>query len=110
MGFLDKLFKKKKGAAEPVKAESVKKADVAAKAECRADAKKCTDYGKSKLGVAMTKAAALLDSREKDGKIKPAVAKSFRARIDGLKPMIGKDEEAGLLQISQIIGSINRSL
>jgi hypothetical protein len=111
MGFLDKLFKRKKDVADTGKTESVKKASAPAKAECKADVKKCSsDYGKSQLGVAMTKAVSILNDREKAGTMKPAIAGSYRARIEGMKSMIGTDEEAGLLQISQIIGSINRSL
>ncbi|MDR2866349.1 MAG: hypothetical protein LBV13_02980 [Methanomassiliicoccaceae archaeon] len=73
-------------------------------------AKSEPQYGDTQLGKAMAKAIATIEAREKAGKIKPANATAFRGRIDGLKPLIGKDEDAGLLQVAQIIGAINRSL
>ena len=121
MGFLDRLFKKKKdvagagkseaknvkGASEAGKAVSKAK-DVGVPAKCKPEG--ACSYGKSRLGIAMTKAMATLDEREKAGKIKPASAGAFRGRINALKPMIDKEEESGLIQIAQIIGSINRSV
>ena len=71
---------------------------------------KAPTYGNTQLGIAMAKAIATIDDREKAGKIKPASASAFKGRIDGLKPLIGVDENSGLLQVAQIIGSINRSL
>jgi len=68
------------------------------------------NYGNTQLGIAMAKALATLDAKEKAGKIKPANANAFKGRIDGLKPLIGVDEDTGLLQVAQIIGSINKSL
>ena len=64
----------------------------------------------TQLGKAIVKALATIDAKEKAGKMKPANAAAFRARVNGLKPLIGKEEEAGLLQAAQIIGGINRSL
>jgi hypothetical protein len=68
------------------------------------------DYGKTQLGIAMAKAVVTINAKEGAGKMKAANAAMYRAKIDGLKPLIGKDEDAGLLQAAQIIGSINRSL
>jgi hypothetical protein len=62
------------------------------------------------LGRAIAKAMATIDAKEKAGKMKASNAAAFRARVDGLKPLVGKDEDAGLLQAAQIIGGINRSL
>jgi hypothetical protein len=67
-------------------------------------------YGNTQLGIALTKAAATLDAKLKAGTIKPATAAGYRSRLDGLKPLIGADEESGLLQVAQIIGGINRAL
>ncbi|MCL2785740.1 MAG: hypothetical protein FWD81_00745 [Methanomassiliicoccaceae archaeon] len=71
---------------------------------------KAPQYGNTQLGIAMTKALATLDDREKAGKIKPANANAYKGKIDSLKPLIGVDEDSGLLQVAQIIGSINRAL
>jgi hypothetical protein len=71
---------------------------------------KAPSYGNTQLGVAMTKAVALIDAREKAGKIKAATASGYKGRIDGLKPLIGVDEDTGLLQVAQMIGSINRAI
>jgi len=62
------------------------------------------------LGRAIAKALATIDAKEKAGKMKPANAKAYRDRVNGLKPLIGKDEDKGLLQAAQMIGGINRSL
>jgi hypothetical protein len=67
-------------------------------------------YPDTPLGRAIAKAMATIDAKEKAGKMKPSNAAGFRARVNGLKPLIGKDEDAGLLQAAQIIGGINRSL
>jgi hypothetical protein len=75
-----------------------------------AKASAAPQYGNTQLGVALTRAAEALNAREKAGKIKPATAAGYKARIDGLVPLIGNDEESGLLQVAQIIGGINRSL
>jgi len=64
----------------------------------------------TQLAKAIAKAMATIDAKEKAGKMKPTNAAAFRARVNGLKPLIGKEEEAGLLQAAQIIGGINRSL
>jgi len=64
----------------------------------------------TQLGRAIAKALATIDAKEKAGKMKPANAAAFRAKVEGLKPLIGKDEDAGLLQAAQIIGGINKSL
>jgi hypothetical protein len=62
------------------------------------------------LGRAIAKAMATIDAKEKAGKMKPSNAAAYRTRVNGLKPLVGKDEDAGLLQAAQIIGGINRSL
>ncbi|MDR0778076.1 MAG: hypothetical protein LBE48_01365 [Methanomassiliicoccaceae archaeon] len=67
-------------------------------------------YGNTQLGKALTKASDILSAREKAGKIKAATAKGYKTRIDGLVPLIGKDEDSGLLQVAQIIGAINRAI
>lgn len=64
----------------------------------------------TQLARAIAKAMATIDAKEKAGKMKPANAAAFRARVNGLKPLVGKEEDAGLLQAAQIIGGINRSL
>lgn len=68
------------------------------------------DYGKTQLGIALNKAAATVVAKEAAGKMKPANAVAFKAKIDSLAALIGKDEDSGLLQASQVIGAINRSL
>ncbi|MCL2607034.1 MAG: hypothetical protein FWD92_00540 [Methanomassiliicoccaceae archaeon] len=95
MGFLDKLFKrcKKKKSAEVEKA-AVKK----------------SQYGNTQLGKAMTKAVDTINEREKAGKMSAVNAAAYKGRVDGLKGMIGKEEDTGLLQVAQIIGAVNRSV
>ena len=68
------------------------------------------NYGNTQLGIAMNKAVANINAREGAGKMSAANAKAYKGRVDGLKPLIGVDEETGLLQIAQMIGAINRSL
>jgi hypothetical protein len=75
-----------------------------------AAAEAAPQYGNTQLGVALTKASEILSAREKAGKIKEATAKGYKTRIDGLVPLIGKDEDSGLLQVAQIIGAINRAI
>jgi len=69
-----------------------------------------SSYGNTQLAIALAKATATLNARVAAKKIKPSTAAAFRGRIDGLKPLIGKDEDSGLLQAAQIIGSINRAI
>ncbi|MCL2143008.1 MAG: hypothetical protein FWH44_01955 [Methanomassiliicoccaceae archaeon] len=67
-------------------------------------------YGDTPLGRAMVKALAAVDARVGAGKMSAANAAGYKGRIDGLKPLIGNDEPTGLLQVSQMIGAINRSV
>jgi len=96
MGFLDKLFKidKKKYA----RYSMVPGADDG------------PDFGNTQLGIALAKALATVEAKEKAGKIKPSNAAAFKGKIDSLAALIGKDEDAGLLQAAQVIGAINKSL
>ena len=71
---------------------------------------KAPAYGNTQLGIAMAKALAVVEAREKAGKIKAATASGYKGRIEGLRPLIGVDENTGLLQVSQMIGSINRAV
>ena len=70
---------------------------------------KAPAYGNTQLGIAMAKAIATIEAREKAGNIKPSNAAAFKGRVEGLRPLIGVDEDSGLLQAAQIIGSINKS-
>jgi len=97
MGFLDKLFKRDK---------KKKSADVCKTAKC--DSAAC--YGNTQLGKAMAKAVNTINEREVAGKMSAVTATAYKGRVEGLKEMIGKDEDAGLLQVAQIIGAVNRSV
>jgi hypothetical protein len=68
------------------------------------------DYGNTPLGRAMAKAIAAIDARVGAGKMTAANAGGYKARVGALQPMIGGDEEPGLLQVAQIIGAVNRSV
>ncbi|MCL1984438.1 MAG: hypothetical protein FWG58_03445 [Methanomassiliicoccaceae archaeon] len=68
------------------------------------------EYGNTQLGIAMNKAVSTINAKEKAGKMSEVNAKAFRGRVDGLKALIGVDEDSGLLQVAQMIGAINRSL
>jgi hypothetical protein len=72
--------------------------------------KKKEDIGSTQLAIAMKKAYATVNAKLEAGKMKPANAAAFKSRICGLKPLIGTDEDSGLLQVAQIIGAINKSL
>jgi len=103
MGFLDKLFKKgKKKSADGNKVVAKKTAGEQTAEE--------PDYGNTQLGKAMTKAVDTINGREKAGKMSAASATAYKGRVDGLKGMIGKDEDTGLLQVAQIIGAVNKSV
>jgi len=62
------------------------------------------------LGRAMAKAIAAIDARVAASKMSAASASGYKARVNALKPMVGGDEEPGLLQVAQIIGAVNRSV
>jgi len=72
--------------------------------------KKKESYGDTPLGNAIVKAIAAVDARVQAGKMSAANAAGYKGRINGLKPLIGNDEPTGLLQVSQMIGAINRSI
>ena len=68
------------------------------------------NYGDTPLGRAMAKAIVAIDARVGAGKMSEANANGYKARVNALQPMVGGDEEPGLLQASQIIGAVNRSV
>ena len=72
-------------------------------------AKKKVSYPDTPLGRAIAKAMALIDAKEGAGNIKASTAAGYKARTEALIPLIGVDEDSGLLQASQIIGGVNRS-
>jgi len=68
------------------------------------------EYGDTPLGRAMAKAVAAIDARVGAGKMSAANAGGYKARVNALQPMVGGDEDPGLLQVAQIIGAVNRSV
>ena len=66
--------------------------------------------GRTQLSIAIEKAIAVIDAREKASKMKKNNADAYRTRVNGLRTLIGGDEDAGLLQVAQIIGAVNRSV
>jgi len=68
------------------------------------------EYGDTPLGKAMVKALAAIDARVAAGKMSASNASGYKAKVNSLQPLIGNDEEPGLLQAAQIIGTVNRSV
>ncbi|MCL2890738.1 MAG: hypothetical protein FWF40_02455 [Methanomassiliicoccaceae archaeon] len=75
-----------------------------------AAAEAAPSYGDTPLGRAMAKAVAAIDARVGAGKMSAANASGYKARVNALQPMVGGDEEPGLLQAAQIIGAVNKSV
>jgi len=68
--------------------------------------KKKVSYPDTPLGRAIAKAMATLEAKQAAGAIKASTAAGYKARLEGL---LGAEEDAGLLQVAQIIGGVNRS-
>jgi len=76
-------------------------------AKTKADKKSSKGYGDSPLGKALTFAEAQL--KAKGDKLSNAELLMFQSKIAALSKSIGKDEDAAMVSVSQLIGGIIRA-
>lgn len=95
---------------------SVEKNENSSKAQARSDKKRSSDSGNNRaasvnlgdtdLAKAIKFAAGKIDTKVSEGKISDAQADVYMERVMSYAPEVGKNEDAALVAVSQVIGSI----